>query len=252
MSLVKITVKTVIATVNRKLSFRPGAGRIEEMKPKLLDLFCCAGGAGMGYYKAGFDVTGVDIKPQPNYPFKFIQADALTFDLLGYAAIHASPPCQEYSVSFNTMSKFSDNRYPKLLRQTRERLISASVPYVIENVLGAKYKSNQADGLQAHYLCGTMFNKEFHRHRLFETSFFWLSPGKCRGRVKAGYGTGIVNRTMTLCHNSKAIVQAAAQQFEIDWMKQSELTEAIPPAYTEFIGKYLMAEVLRLSEVSHA
>jgi DNA (cytosine-5)-methyltransferase 1 len=193
--------------------------------------------------------VGVDINPQPHYPFEFHQADALTYPLEGFDAYHASPPCQEYSVSFNTMSKFSQHRYPKLIQPIRELLISTGKPYVIENVLGAKYKTTQIDGLQAHFLCGTMFGKEYHRHRKFETSFFWLSPGNCRGKVKAGYGTGIINRTMTLCHNSKAIVTAAANQFEIDWMKQSELTEAIPPAYTEYIGKYLMQAVLEQSLV---
>jgi len=194
----------------------------------------------MGYHRAGFEVVGVDIKPQPHYPFEFHQADALEYPLNGFDAYHASPPCQEYSTSFNTMSRYSKNRYPKLLQDVRDMF--SGKHFVIENVVGAKYKPKQKDGLQAHYLCGTMFGAEYHRHRLFETSFFWLSPGKCRGKVKAGYGTGIRNRTMTLCHNSKAIVEAAAQQFEIDWMTRGELTEAIPPVYTEYIGKYLMEQ----------
>ncbi len=210
------------------------------MKPKLLDFFCGAGGASMGYHHAGFEVEGVDIKPQPHYPFKFYQADALEFPLEGYDAYSASPPCQEYSTSFNTMSRYSKNRYPKLLDAVRQMLIDTGQPYVIENVVGSKYKPTQKEGLQAHYLCGTMFQKEYHRHRLFETSFLWLSPGKCRGKVIPKYGTGIRNRTMTLAHESKAIVQAAAREFEIDWMIQAELTEAIPPAYTEYIGKYLL------------
>ena len=213
------------------------------MKPKLLDLFCGAGGAAMGYYRAGFEVVGVDNKPQPHYPFEFHQADELTFPLEDFDAYHASPPCQEYSTSFNTMVKFSKNRYPKLLSEVRDLFEKTDKPYVIENVMNAKFKKNQKDGLQAHFLCGTMFEREYHRHRLFETNFFWLSPGKCRGKVIPGYGTGIINRTMTLCHNSKAIVQAAAKEFEIDWMRQSELTEAIPPAYTEYIGKYLIEQI---------
>ncbi len=213
------------------------------MKPKLLDLFCKAGGASVGYARAGFEVEGVDIDPQPNYPFKFYQADALEFNLEGYDAYHASPPCQEYSTSFNTMSKYSKNRYPKLLADIRVMFEAMGKPYVIENVMGARYKKGQLDGLQAHFLCGTMFGKEYHRHRLFETPFLWLSPGRCRSKVIPSYGTGIRNRTMTLAHNSKVIVQAAANQFQIDWMIQSELTEAIPPAYTEYIGKYLIQAI---------
>lgn len=194
----------------------------------------------MGYYRAGFEVVGIDIKPQPHYPFEFHQADALEFPLEGYDAYHASPPCQEYSTSFNTMSKYSKNRYPKLLADVRDMFEAIGKPYVIENIMGAKYKRGQIDGLQAHFLCGTMFGKQYHRHRLFEVPFLWLSPGKCRGKVIPSYGTGIKNRTMTLAHNSKVIVEAAAKEFEIDWMIRAELTEAIPPAYTEYIGKYLM------------
>jgi DNA (cytosine-5)-methyltransferase 1 len=209
------------------------------VKHRLLDLFCGAGGAAMGYYRAGFEVVGVDIKPQPHYPFEFHQGDALTYPLEGFDAYHASPPCQEYSLSYNTMSKFSKHRYPKLLNQVRCRLTGKF--YIIENVLGSKYSPRNNDGLKAHYLCGTMFGGQYHRHRLFETSFgLWLSPGSCRGKVIPGYGTGIRNRTMTLCHNSKNIVEAAAKEMGIDWMLQSELNEAIPPAYTEYIGKYLI------------
>ena len=210
-------------------------------KPRLLDLFCGAGGSAMGYHRAGFEVVGVDINPQPHYPFEFHQADALTYPLEGFNCYHASPPCQEYSNSFNIMKRFSQNRYPKLLAHTRKILKETGKPYVIENVMGAKYKPNQKDGLQAHFLCGTMFQKQYHRHRLFETSFFWLSPGKCRGKVIAGYGTGIKTRSMTLAHERKDIIIAALEQFEIDWMKHNEeIKEAIPPAYTEYIGKYLM------------
>lgn len=198
----------------------------------------------MGYYRAGFEVEGVDIKPQPHYPFKFYQADALEFPLEGYDAYHASPPCQEYSTSFNIMKRYSKNRYPKLLAYVRDIFKSTGKPYVIENVMGAKYKKGQIDGLQAHYLCGTMFGKQYHRHRLFETPFLWLSPGKCRGKVMSGYGTGIKSRCMTLAHERKDIVQAALKQFEIDWMVgNDESKEAIPPAYTEYIGRYLLKAI---------
>ena len=217
------------------------------MKPKLLDLFCGAGGASKGYYLAGFEVEGVDIEPQPHYPFKFYQAEALGFPLEGYDAYHASPPCQEYSNSFIIMSRNSPKRYAQLLGVVRELLKTTNKPYVIENVMGSRFSPRQEDGLQAHYLCGTMFGKEYHRHRLFETTFLWLSPGKCRGKVMAGYGTGIKTRRMTLAHERKDIITAALLQFGIDWMRHNEeIKEAIPPAYTEYIGKYLM-KVLELT-----
>ncbi len=219
------------------------------MKPRLLDLFCGAGGAAMGYHRAGFEVVGVDIKPQPHYPFEFHQADALTYPLEGFDAYHASPPCQEYSNSFLIMSRNSPKRYARLLGVVRELMVLTQKPYVIENVMGARYSPMQEEGLQAHYLCGTMFGKQYHRHRLFETSFFWLSPGKCRGKVESGYGTGIKTRRMTLAHERKDIIEAALRQFEIDWMRHNdEIKEAIPPAYTEYIGLQLM-KVFDLSEV---
>lgn len=100
------------------------------MKPKLLDLFCGAGGASYGYYLAGFEVIGVDISPQPRYPFKFIQAEAMTFPLDEFEYVHASPPCQAYTRA----NKISKNRHPELIEKIRERLISSSTNYVIENV----------------------------------------------------------------------------------------------------------------------
>src|SRR5512140_2399640 len=105
------------------------------MKPILLDLFCGAGGAAMGYHRAGFDVVGVDIKPQPHYPFEFHQADALTFPLAGFDAIHASPPCQAYSAMRTTWNARND--HPDLLPPTRAMLEAANIPWVIENVPGA-------------------------------------------------------------------------------------------------------------------
>jgi DNA (cytosine-5)-methyltransferase 1 len=210
-------------------------------KPRLLDLFCGAGGAAMGYSRAGFEVVGVDIKPQPHFPFEFHQADALTYPLEGFDAYHASPPCQEYSVTLNTTQYFRKQNHPKLLSEVREILQATGKPYVIENVFNAKYKKGkQDDGLQAHFLCGTMFEKPYYRHRLFETSFLWLSPGHHRHNLIPGYGTGIKTKTATLMHCRRDIVEAAAKAFDIDWMDAIELTQAIPPAYTEYIGKYLL------------
>ena len=140
-------------------------------KPRLLDLFCCAGGAGMGYSRAGFDVVGVDLSPQKNYPFEFIQADALALDpkfLASFDAIHASPPCQSYS----DLAKRNGNahEWPRLIEPVREILRSTGLPYVIENVEGAPM-------IDAVVLCGTMFpGLRVLRHRLFEANFEIIAP----------------------------------------------------------------------------
>ena len=131
--------------------------------PTLLDLFCGGGGAGMGYHRAGWAVTGVDIEPQPHYPFQFIQADAMTFDLRGYDAIHASPPCQAFS---SLKSMWNAKEHANLIDATRERLRQNGTPYVIENVPGAPLT-------RLVVLCGTMFDlgtttAELRRHRTFE------------------------------------------------------------------------------------
>jgi DNA (cytosine-5)-methyltransferase 1 len=138
---------------------------------KLLDLFCCAGGAAEGYSRAGFEVVGVDIKPQPHYPHTFIQADALTLKrdfMASFDAIHASPPCQSYS----DLAKRNGNadEWPRLVEPVREMLIRSGLPYIIENVEGAPL-------LNPAVLCGTMFKDlRVLRHRLFETSFPVMVP----------------------------------------------------------------------------
>jgi DNA (cytosine-5)-methyltransferase 1 len=212
-------------------------------RPKLLDLFCGAGGAGMGYYRAGFDVTGVDIKPQPHYPFKFIQADALTFPLEGYDAYHASPPCQGYSHGVrNPEVKLT----PKLIDAIRDRLYSTGKPYVIENVKGAR------DSLKVipegyFVLCGTMFPGERPvRHRLFEARPFIWSPchQKCLGHNKRLAKRLGVNRRMVEVATVHENVPLWQSLMGINWTTDPhELSEAIPPAYTEYIGKYLMKEL---------
>ena len=155
--------------------------------PRLLDLFCGAGGAAMGYYRAGFtDIVGVDIKPQPRYPFEFIQADALEYLAEHgheFDAIHASPPCQGYSI-MNNLPWNRDREYPLLILPTLELLKQTGKPYVLENVMGARRGAKgltkrglEEHGLEAGWLCGTMFGLPFYRHRLFASSFFWMQPG---------------------------------------------------------------------------
>lgn len=152
---------------------------------KALDLFCCGGGASRGLALAGFEVTGVDIEPQPNYPFNFIQGDALTVDLSGYDLVWASPPCQGYSKHVSSQSsKWTPTKgrdEPKLISLVRKRLQSCGVPYVIENVRGAK--DHMINPIQ---LCGTMFGLPISRHRWFESSWVITPPPhiKCRGVAK--------------------------------------------------------------------
>lgn len=153
----------------------------------LLDLYCGAGGAAMGYHRAGFDeIHGVDIAPQPSYPFEFIQADALEYLARHgkeYDAIHASPPCQGYSIMHN-LPWLRHKEYPLLLLPTLEMLEGLGKPYAIENVMGARKGSKvlakrglEHHGLEAGLLCGMMFGLPFYRHRLFATNFLWLMPG---------------------------------------------------------------------------
>src|SRR3990172_1281618 len=155
--------------------------------PRLLDLFCGAGGTAMGYSLAGFtDIVGVDIVPQLRYPFEFVQADALEYLAEHgheFDAIHASPPCQGYSI-MNNLPWLREREYPLLILPTREMLEGIGKPYVIENVMGARHGAKglakrglEAHGLKAGYLCGIMFQKPFYRHRLFATNWFWLAPG---------------------------------------------------------------------------
>jgi len=223
-------------------------------KPKLLDLFCGAGGASMGYYRAGFEVEGVDIKPQPNYPFKFYQADALEFPLDGYDAYHASPPCQFASIA-TARWRNAGYEYPELIKDTRERLIATGKPYVIENVTGAK-RHLRCPVL----LCGITFGLGVVRHRWFECNPFILSPGhsskQCHGAVTrkkaindpAGHGMpGHTYRALNVAGhggNSQSFRwQDWQEAMAIDWMTKQELTQAIPPAYTEYIGEYLLKAI---------
>lgn len=204
---------------------------------RALDLFCGAGGVSMGLHRAGFDVTGVDIRPQPNYPFTFIQADALDsgLDLATFDFIAASPPCQAHSKT----RAIHGYDYPDLIPQTREMLIASGVPYAIENVPGAPLQSPIM-------LCGTMFGLRVIRHRLFETSFPILAP-KCgrHGSTNShrGYSTG--GEFITVAGNNYRRVEGAAAM-GIDWpMTRPELSQAIPPSYAEFIGRAAIQHIGR-------
>ena len=208
---------------------------------RLLDLFCGAGGAAMGYHRAGFEVVGVDIEPQPHYPFQFIQADALTFPLDGFDVIHASPPCQEYS----HLRSVKKHAYIAVLPEIRVRLIASGLPWVIENVVGAP----MAQGV---LICGTALGLNVRRHRLFDSSHFLYPPGQCchsLDNVNA-YGHSAWNyhkRDEEYRHwhrhtanQTPVSIVVARRAFGVPWMKRDEIAECIPPAYTEWIGQQLL------------
>lgn len=210
------------------------------MKPRLLDLFCGAGGAGMGYHRAGFDVTGVDIRPQPRYPFAFVQGDALEYIAAHgceYDVIHASPPCQLYSAMRRVHPKAA---YPDLIDPVRRLLIATDRPYVIENV-------ELAPLLSPVMLCGTMFGLRVFRHRLFESPLLIMRlehmPHRHFGKSQKQGRPATAERPY-LCvtgnFGNRAYARAA---MGIDWMVKRELSQAIPPAYTEWIGQQLMLAI---------
>ncbi|MDQ3730275.1 MAG: DNA cytosine methyltransferase [Actinomycetota bacterium] len=217
------------------------------MKPRLLDLFCGAGGAAMGYHRAGFEVVGVDIEPQPNYPFEFFQDDALEVICLGEfgpwdgkcVAVHASPPCQRYSSAGRRYAK-TQGSHPDLIGLTRKILEQTGLPYVIENVGGAVH-----DLRQPVRICGSSVGLRVHRHRLFETNWPMIVPPCAhQGSGVAVYGKLDGRRLWTRADGSElravATLGEAQEAMGIDWMGWDELREAIPPAYTELIGHQLM------------
>jgi len=217
------------------------------VKPRLLDLFCGAGGAGMGYHLAGFEVTGVDNRPQPRYPFGFIQGDALEYVAEyghQYDAIHASPPCLDHTV---LASVTGGDGTGWLLDATRQAVVALGKPYVIENVPGAWMPG-------AIVLCGSEFGLTtttalhgrvwLRRHRLFESNRFLMGAGghNCHGKPAVPvYGHGAGGNRVKL--RGAGISQASREVMGIDWMSRDELCQAIPPAYTQFIGEQLIAQL---------
>lgn len=219
-------------------------------RPLLLDLFCGVGGAAMGYHRAGFDVIGIDIEPQPDYPFEFIQGDAfhaLTWargDWAAADAIHASPPCQRYSDLAHRNG--NSDAWPDFVGPIRRMLKRARRPYVIENVEGAPL-------IDPVTLCGTMFPElAVIRHRLFETNWPLTPPAEhpkhplvfTHDKRKAHYGmldqdTSYVQVT----GGGNATIANKRRAMGMPWANNHGLNEAIPPAYTEFIGKQLIQYV---------
>lgn len=209
------------------------------MSFKLLDLFCGAGGCSMGYWRAGFEVVGVDNKPQKQYPFEFHQADALSFSFSGFDAIHASPPCQAHC---SLWKMWNAKKHVSLIEPTRRLLQKSGLPYVIENVPGAPL-------INPTVLCGTMFDlgcagAELRRHRLFETNWPIQSVPHCRhGRYPLVIGVyGGHGRDRRRTKNTQNFsTDRRREAMGISWMNGTALSQAIPPAYTEWIGKQLIA-----------
>lgn len=216
------------------------------MKPRLLDLFCGAGGCAMGYHRAGFEVIGVDLNKQKRYPFEFVQADAIEY---GYEhggefdAIHASPPCQKYS-SITKCSPIKKD-HPDLVPPTRLMLQCKMIPWVIENVPLAPLRDPIV-------LCGSMFGLLVKKHRLFESSEDLGHPPFCdhwkfKGDFPSGrsWGTKRAGERSTVVHVygkgcSRGTHDLWKRAMGIDWMTMGEMAQAIPPAYTEWIGRRLI------------
>lgn len=220
-------------------------------KPILLDLFCCAGGAAYGYHQAGFDIVGVDINPQPNYPFTFIQADAIQYVAEHgdkYALRHASPPCQ----AFSKTRTLHTNTHPDLVAATREALQAVDGPYIIENVVGAPLDNPLM-------LCGTEFNLtardvdgtplKLLRHRLFESNMPLMGAGGCRHDpnilTASVYGAG---GGWTPAHRDSPKrrggyvphTDVCRELLGVDWTTKHELSQVVPPAFTEYLGRQAM------------
>jgi DNA (cytosine-5)-methyltransferase 1 len=224
-----------------------------DQKPILLDLFCGAGGAAEGYARNGFEVIGVDINPQPHFPYQFIQADWA--EPLAYLpglweregrpyAIHASPPCQAYSTM--TAKWGRQHEHPDLVAPVQEALYELDVPFVIENVPGAPLRDPVM-------LCGTMFRLEamfdgriygLQRHRNFESNVWFWAPAQCHHVHQPlpvyGHAGGRSTRDGLRFPDTKAWKEGMG----IDWMNGKELAESIPPAYTEHIGWFVMKSLL--------
>lgn len=217
---------------------RPGA------RPRLLDLYCCQGGASAGYAAAGFDVTGVDKDSQPRYPYRFVQADALAYlrrlittgEIDDYAALAASPPCQRRT----RCQKIQGREHPALIAPTRALMQATGLPYVIENV--------PADGedddplIDPVELCGAMFGLHTYRHRLFESNFaITAPPHRIHGAATVKMGRPLRPGDWYHAVGNFSNVGYVKRDLRTPWMNRDGVRECIPPAYSEHIGRQLTA-----------
>lgn len=214
---------------------------------RLLDLYCCQGGASAGYTAAGFHVTGVDLHPQPRYPYPFTRADALTHlshlidtgDICHYDAIHASPPCQRRSKA----QRIQNRQHPALIAPTRELLIKTGLPYIIENV---PHDAGEDDDPLHHpvELCGATFGLHTYRHRHFETNFPLTPPPHPPHQT----ATTKMGRALTPGDWYHAVgnfsnVAYIRADMGVDWMNRDGIRESIPPAYAQYVGRQLLAHL---------
>lgn len=203
------------------------------MKIKALDICCCAGGASKGLVDAGFHVVGVDIEPQPHYPYEFIQADALSLDMKfirQFDFLWGSPNCQEYTLAA-MQYRIKGKEYPAFIAELREMFIESGKPYCIENVEGAPL-------INPVMLCGTMFGIRTYRHRLFETNFPVVQPahGEHKHRqTKMGRPVQPGEYIQMVGHFSG--VPLAREIIGCPWMNQYELAQCVPPVYAEWIAR---------------
>lgn len=209
---------------------------------KVLNLFCCQGGSAKGYNDAGFYVHGVDIDPQPRYPYSFEQMDALwylesrmdwiraTFDL-----IDASCPCQGYSDT----QRINDREWPRLIPATRQLLLQVGLPYVLENVTGARREM-----VSPVELCGTMFGLHTYRHRLFEVKGFTLTAPEHQPHPVKSVKMGRALQEGDFYHavGNFSGVDYARRDMGVEWMSRDGIRECVPPAYTEYIARQFLAQ----------
>ncbi len=220
-----------------------------QQRPRLLDLFCGAGGAAMGYHRAGFDIVGIDIAPQPHYPFEFVQADALDYlaeHWRRFDAAHASPPCQGYlNLGAVNRALGRDYDHPQLIADTRRLLIATGLPYVIENVQDARRALRHPVRV-----CGTGLGLPIRRHRMFESNAEIVGVPCAHHRfTEPRYWTSWRPNGERRLSTVVQVYGNAGGRDEwpaamgIDWMTAAEMVEAIPPAYSEHIGRQLIAQV---------
>lgn len=217
-------------------------GHVTVERPRLLDLFCGAGGAGMGYHRAGFEVVGVDIKPQPDYPFEFHQADAMDYPLDGFDVIHASPPCQDHSV---TRHQYEPLGTAWVLDATIRRLKDSGRTWVVENVAGPTVE-------MAGWwftLCGTMFGLNLRRHRRFGSSALFLAPACDHDSFPLAI-SGVGHNEQGHVYRKYAERGLKPPGFaerraimEVPWITNREaMAQVVPPAYSEWIGRQLVTQ----------
>ncbi|MFE6852949.1 SAM-dependent methyltransferase [Streptomyces sp. NPDC057674] len=207
-------------------------------RPRLLDAFCCQGGASAGYAAAGFDVTGVDLHPQPRYPFTFVQGDAIAYIRKHgheYDVIAGSPPCQRYTLC----QRIQGNEHPDLIGPAREAMEATGRPWIIENVPEAAPELRDPVTL-----CGASFGLHTYRHRLFESNLLLQVP-KHPEHVHSTVKMGRPLREGDWYHavGNFSNVPYVRRDLNVPWMSRDGIRECIPPVYAEYLGRQVLAHL---------